>query len=101
MYNKLPLGKNLFQRPHHINDQLEYLEESCRPEETCCHSESSQRSPVKTGVKTRKTTTTTTKQQKKKTTTTTEWIFQATNKRNLPREDLETLTEKQNLFLEQ
>ena len=30
---------------------IEYLEESWRPEETCCHSDLSTKSTVKTGVK--------------------------------------------------
>ena len=34
-----------------IIEQLEYLEESWRPEETCCHSASSERPPDKVGVK--------------------------------------------------
>ena len=33
------------------NNKLEYLEEYWRPEETCCHSDYSERPPLKTGVK--------------------------------------------------
>ena len=36
-------------RPHRCSTRLEYLEESWRPEETCCNSNSSEKPPVKTG----------------------------------------------------
>ena len=34
-----------------MHTQLEYLEGSRRPEKTCCHSDISEKAPVKIGVK--------------------------------------------------
>ena len=38
-------------RPQCFHNQLENLEEPWRPEETCCHSESNEKSSVRAGLK--------------------------------------------------
>ena len=38
-------------RSQHYWDSVEYLEESWRPEETCCYSDFSEKLPIKNGVK--------------------------------------------------
>ena len=37
-------------RPQHCSNRFEYVKESWKAEQTCCHSESSKRQPVKTGA---------------------------------------------------
>ena len=46
------LGKeSIPSRPQNRYDQIEYWEESWRPEETCCHSDFSEKTSIKTIVK--------------------------------------------------
>ena len=44
-------GKLRPSRTLHYQDRREYREESWRPEETCCHLDSSERPPANAGVK--------------------------------------------------
>ena len=43
--------KSRIYRPQHCWNQLEYWEESWKPEETCCHSDSSEGSPANDAMK--------------------------------------------------